>query len=51
MQSLKGETHKQASTPASAVILSRVTQVQQMLAVDLFFMKKIPFLLGELVPL
>ena len=47
--SLKEKTHKRASTPASAVTLPRVTQVQQMLAVDLFFTKKIPFLLGELV--
>ena len=43
---MEGKTHKKASTPASAVIAPRVTQVQQMLAVDLFFVKKIPFLLG-----
>ena len=48
---MKDKTHKEASTPASAVIASRVTQVQQMLAVDLFFVKKILFLLGEMVPL
>jgi Reverse transcriptase (RNA-dependent DNA polymerase) len=49
--SLRGKTHKRASTPASAVITPRVTQVQQILTVDLFFIKKLPFLLGELVPL
>ena len=48
---LRGKTHKRASTPASPVITPRVTQVQQILAVDLFFIKKLPFLLGELVPL
>ena len=48
---MKGKTHKKASTPASAVIASRVTQVQQMLAVDLLYVKKILFLLGEMVPL
>ena len=48
---IKGKTHKKASTPASAVIASRVTQVQQMLAVDLLYVKKILFLLGEMVPL
>ena len=49
--SLRGKTHKRASTPASAVITPRVTQVQQILAVDLFFIKKLPFLLGEMIPL
>ena len=48
---LKGKTHKLASTPASAVIAPRVTQVQQILAVDIFFIKQLPFLLGELIPL
>jgi Reverse transcriptase (RNA-dependent DNA polymerase) len=49
--SLKGKTRKQASTPASPVIAPRVTQVQQILAVDIFFVKKLPFLIGQLVPL
>jgi predicted lactoylglutathione lyase len=49
--SLRGKTHKHASTSASPVIAPRVTQVQQILAVDIFFVKKLPFLLGELVPL
>jgi hypothetical protein len=49
--SIQGKTHKRGSTPASAVLTPRVTQVQQILAVDLFFIKKLSFLLGELVPL
>jgi predicted lactoylglutathione lyase len=51
ISSLKGKTHKQASTPAASVIAPRVTQVQQILAVDIFFVKKLPFLLGVLTPL
>jgi hypothetical protein len=47
---LRGKKHKRASTPASPVLTPRVTHVQQILAVDLFFIKKLPFLLGELVP-
>jgi hypothetical protein len=49
--SLRGKTHKRTSTPASPVLIPRVTQVQRILAVDLFFIKKLPFLLGQLVPL
>ena len=49
--SLRGKPHKRASTIASAVITPRVTQVQQVLTVDLFFIKKLPFLLGEMIPL
>ena len=48
---LKGKTHKLASTPASALIAPRVTQVQHILAVDIFVIKQLPFLLGELIPL
>ena len=48
---LKGKTHKLTSIPASAVIAPRVTQVQQILAVDIFFIKTLPFLLGQLMPL
>ena len=48
---LKGKTHKLASIPASAIIAPRVTQVQQILAVDIFFIKNLPFLLGQLIPL
>ena len=47
----KGKTHKLTSLPASAVVAPRVTQVQQILAVDIFFVKSLPFLLGELIPL
>ena len=48
---LKGKTHKLPSILASAVIAPRVTQVQQILAVDIFFIKTLPFLLGQLIPL
>ena len=46
---LRGKTLKRASTPALAVITSRVTQVQQILAVDLFFINKLSFLLSEVM--
>jgi hypothetical protein len=49
--SLRGKTHKRTSTPASTVLTPRITQVQQTLAVDLFFIKYLSFLLGQLVPL
>jgi hypothetical protein len=49
--SLRGKTHKRKPTPGSPVLTPRVTQVQQIFAVDLFFIKKLPFLLGQLVPL
>jgi hypothetical protein len=48
---LKGKTRKMASAQAGTVIAPRVTQVQQILNVDIFFIKKIPFLLGVLFPL
>ena len=48
---LKGKTHKLTSTPASSLIAPRVTQVQQILAVDILFVRKLPFLLGVLTPL
>ena len=48
---LKGKIHKLSSTPASPVIAPRVTQVQQILVVDIFFVRKLPFLLGVLIPL
>ena len=47
---LKGKAYKLASIPASAIIAARVTQVQQILAVDIFFIKNLPFLLGQLIP-
>ena len=46
---LKGKTHKLASTLASAVIAPKVTQIQQILAVDIFFIKQLPFIFGELI--
>lgn len=49
--SLKGKTVKRVSTISSNVIAPRVTQVEQVLAVDIFFVKKLPFLLGVLIPL
>ena len=48
---LKGKTHKLSSTPASPVIAPRVTHVQQIFAVDIFFVHKLPFLLRVLIPL
>ena len=48
---MKGKTHKLTSIPASPVVAPRVTQVQQILVVDIFFVKSLPFLLGELIPL
>ena len=41
---LKGKTHKLTSLPASAAVARRVTQVHQILAVDIFFVKSLPFL-------
>ena len=40
---LKGKTHKLTSIPASAVVSPRVTQVQQILVVDIFLVKSLPF--------
>lgn len=48
---LKGKTVKLASAPAPPTVAPRVTQVQQILTADIIFIKKIPFLLGVLVPL
>jgi hypothetical protein len=49
--SLKGKTPKRSSVPAAPILAPRVTQVQQILTVDIMFIKKIPFLLGVLIPL
>ena len=46
---LKEDTHKLASIPASTVVAPRVTQVQQILAVDTFFIKNLPFLFRQLI--
>lgn len=48
---LKGKTPKLVSAPAAPTVAPRVTQVQQILTADIIFVKKIPFLLGVLVPL
>ena len=49
--SLKGKTTKRPSVISPHVLAPRVTQVEQVLAVDIFFVKKLPFLLGVLIPL
>ena len=49
--SLKGKTMKRASAPATPTVAPRVTQVQQILTLDILFIKRIPFLLGVLIPL
>ena len=49
--SLKGKTNKLSSSAAAVTIAPRVTQVQQILAVDIFFIKRLPFLLGVMSPL
>jgi hypothetical protein len=45
---LKGKTVKATPQPLEPVLAPRVVQVQQVLAVDIFFVKGIPFLLGAL---
>ena len=49
--SLKGKTKKQAPTIAGVTLVPRITQIQQTLHVDIFFVKKLPFLLGIVKPL
>ena len=49
--SLKGKTNKLTSVSAKVVLAPRVTQLQQVLSVDIFFVKKLVFLLGVLSPL
>lgn len=49
--SMKGKTTKRSSVISPHVLAPRVTQVEQVLAVDIFFVKKLPFLLGVLIPL
>ena len=49
---LRGKTRKLTPTAATAsYVAPRVTQVQQSLGVDIFFIKKLPFLIGVLSPL
>jgi hypothetical protein len=49
--SLKGKTKKQKSAQASTELVPRVTQREQSLQIDIFFIKRIAFLIGVLVPL
>ena len=51
MASLKGRTKKRASVISSVQVMPRVTQVQQVLSVDIFFVKGLAFLLGVMTPL
>jgi hypothetical protein len=44
--SLKGKTVKRSSTISPNVLAPRVTQAEQIMTVDIFFVKKLPFLLG-----
>lgn len=48
---LKGKTRKMKSAQAGVVLVPRVTQEAQWMEVDIFFIKKFPFLLGLLLPL
>jgi hypothetical protein len=49
--SLKGKTHKKMkSEQAGVVLVPRETQEAQWMEVDIFFIKKIPFLLGLMLP-
>ena len=52
LAALKGKTRRMTSTAArQQAVGPRVTQVQQTLDLDLFFVKQIPFLIGVLSPL
>ena len=48
---LLGKTKKMKSVSPGYVLAPRVTQVQQVLSIDIVFVKKIAFLLGVLTPL
>ena len=49
--SLKGKTNHRIPAISTVDLAARVTQVQQNLSVDIFFVYKMPFLLGLLSPL
>ena len=51
LPALRGKTKKQASAIAKVTLAPRVTQVQQTMHVDIFFVKQLPFLIGVLDPL
>ena len=48
--SLKGKTKKRVSAIAGVTLVPRVTQVQQTLHVDLFFVKQLSFILAIMMP-
>jgi len=48
---LKGKMKRMSSTISKAILAPRVTQQQQILHVDLFYVKSIAFILGVLTPL
>ena len=48
---LVGKTKKMKSISPGYVLAPRVTQVQQILSIDIIFVKKVAFLLGVLTPL
>ena len=48
---LKGKTQKKASVAAGQIVAPRVSQVEQVLGIDIMFVEKIPFLLGVFSPL
>jgi hypothetical protein len=48
---IKGRTTQHKSLPAPAAITPAVVQVEQILSVDIMFIKTIPFLLGIVMPL
>jgi hypothetical protein len=48
---LKGKTNKKSSTQAGHTIAPRVYQPTQILAIDIMFVKQLPFLIGVLSPL
>lgn len=48
---LKGKTTKKTPTAIPTDPTVSVTQVEQVLAIDVFFLKQLPFLIGLLIPL
>ena len=51
VHALRGNTRKLASVAAKAILAPRVTQVEQVLCVDIMFIKQLSFLIGVLCPL
>ena len=48
---LLGKTKKMKSVSPGYALIPRVTQVQQILSIDIIFVKRVTFLLGVLTPL